>query len=77
MMAGELNVDTFVMAIAALLTPGGITTELMTDREDGPHLMRCHHPAAGRSVFLLADPADCSLARAELLADYVKREIPI
>jgi hypothetical protein len=67
----------FVRDVAQELAPYGIDVELITRRQERPGLLRCRRPDSGRSVFLLADPKDCSHLRAMAMADYVKQEMPL
>ena len=75
-MAQEMHFEAFVQEVAGHLRPLGIDVELLTRREERPGLLSCRRPDSGRTVFLLASRDDCSHARAAILADYVKQEIP-
>jgi hypothetical protein len=75
-MASEIPFHSFVQDVVDKLEPYGIDVELITRRSDRPGLLSCRRPDSGRTVFLLADPAECSHARATVLADFVKQEIP-
>ena len=75
-MATEIQFDAFIQDVAEKLEPYGINVELITKRHDRPGLLSCRRPDSGRTVFLLADPGECSPARAAVLVDFVKQEIP-
>ncbi|HET7056758.1 MAG TPA: hypothetical protein VFI12_09865 [Thermomicrobiales bacterium] len=75
-MASEIPFQAFIQDVADKLEPYGIDVELITRRQDRPGLLSCRRLDSGRTVFLLADPADCSHARAAVLADFVRQEIP-
>jgi hypothetical protein len=75
--ASEIPFQTFIQDVTDRLEPYGVDVELITKRQDRPGLLSCRRPDSGRTVFLLADPNDCSPARAAVLADFVKQEIPL
>ena len=74
-MAEPTPVETFAHDVAAQLQPDGIQVELITQDTEKPGLLSCSRREAGRTVFLLADAADCSHEKAEVMADYVRQEI--
>jgi len=75
-MVNEMHVEGFAQDVAAQLQPDGIDVELIAHDTRHPGLLSCRHPEIGRTVFLLADAGDCSHATAEVMADYVRQEIP-
>jgi hypothetical protein len=75
-MAQALQLAAFVQEVASHLQPHGIDVELLTGGDARPGLLSCRRPDTGRTVFLLAMPVECSRARAEVLADYAKQELP-
>ena len=74
-MAKETAVERFARVVAEELQPDGIDVELITHDAKKPGLLSCRRPDAGRTVFLLADAADCSMTKAAHMADYVRQEI--
>ncbi len=75
-MDSEMQVEAFVQIVAERLKPDGIAVELLTHAQGRPGLLSCRRPDIGRTVFLLADSSDCSHAKADVIADYVRQEIP-
>ena len=75
-MNNEMQVEVFVQVVAERLKQDGIAVELLTYAEGRPGLLSCRRPDIGRTVFLLADSSDCSHAKANVIADYVRQEIP-
>lgn len=75
-MNNEMQVEVFAQVVAERLKPDGIAVELVAYAERRPSLLSCRRPDIGRTVFLLADATDCSHAHADVIADYVRQEIP-
>jgi hypothetical protein len=75
-MAQALQLAAFVQEVASHLQPHGIDVELLTGGDARPGLLSCRRPDTGRTVFLLAMPEECSRARAEVMAEYAKQELP-
>ena len=75
-MAHPQHLEAFTQVVASHLQPHGIDVELLTPCNARPGLLSCRRPDTGRTVFLLAMPEECSCARAEVMAEYVKQELP-
>jgi hypothetical protein len=75
-MANKMPVDVFAREVAERLRPDDIDVELLAHDSKHPGLLSCRRAKTGRTVFLLADAADCSHAKAAIMADYVRQEIP-
>ena len=75
-MPQTLHAEAFAREVATHLQPLGIDVELLTHRDARPGLLSCRRPDTGRTVFLLAMPEECTHARAEVMAEYAKQELP-
>ena len=74
-MADMTPVEELARDVADQLQPEGIDCELITPDTEKPGLLSCRRPDSGRTVFLLAESADCSHEKAAVMTDSVRQEI--